>query len=263
MAVAPAVDQVGGAGGAQPGIIEVLEDRAPVLGQVREVHVVDGVGERAEDPVDAGGAEGRAVLHVALLATVVPVHGRDQVLVGAQSGGDGRRGHGGDRGKGGHTLVHVRAAGHDRLRCRGTRPSATASCSAAGSRASITVRTTFRLVVKGGSPQDPQARVLAVVLTTTADQQQRERHERQERHGRDEDGNRGEDECGRVRIDGEQRRGVPPLAAARRGRAVPIQPRRRPARTAPRPRGPATPRDRPRRGTRRKAGLRGSRQSPP
>ncbi len=70
VAVAAAVDQVGGARGAQAGVVEVLEHGAPVLGQVRMVHVVDGVHQRPEDAEGAGGREGAAVLHVALLAAV-------------------------------------------------------------------------------------------------------------------------------------------------------------------------------------------------
>ena len=95
VAVAPAVDQKRGAGGAQTGVVEALEDRLDVRAQVREVHVVDEVIEGAEDPEGPRCLQGRPVLDVASLEPVVPVHAADPVLLGAGScrdlgAGDGR-----------------------------------------------------------------------------------------------------------------------------------------------------------------------------
>ena len=75
------------------GVVERLEHRLDVAGQVLGVHPVDGVGERAQHAELPAGREARAVLDVALLVAVVPVHARDQVLVGADAGGDRRRAH--------------------------------------------------------------------------------------------------------------------------------------------------------------------------
>ena len=80
VAVAAAVHQVRGAGGADVGVVEPLEHRPHVLRQVLEVHVVDRVGERLLDPERLRGAEARPVLDVAPLAAVVPVHRGDLVL---------------------------------------------------------------------------------------------------------------------------------------------------------------------------------------
>ena len=89
VAGAAAVDQVGRAGGPQPGVVEVLEHRLVRPAQVGHVHVVDRVVERADDPEGARRGQRRAVLDVALLAAVVPVHRRDVVLGRAAGpGGD-------------------------------------------------------------------------------------------------------------------------------------------------------------------------------
>ena len=107
VAGASAVDQPGGAGRAQPGVVEVLEDGLAAPAQVRHVHVVDRVEERAHDPEGARGLERRAVLDVALLAAVVPVHRGDVVLAGPAPGGDRRGGHRRDRRERGHAVAHV------------------------------------------------------------------------------------------------------------------------------------------------------------
>ena len=109
VAVAAAVDEEGRARGADVGVVERLEHRLHVGRQVREVHVVDRVRQRAVDPEGAAGGERRPVLDVALLAPVVPVHVRDQVLVLGGAGGDGRGAHRGDRGEGGDAVVDVDA----------------------------------------------------------------------------------------------------------------------------------------------------------
>ena len=82
---AAAVDQVGRAGGPQAGVVQVLEDGPVRTREVRQVHVVDRVVERAHDPEGARGGQRRAVLHVALLAAVEPVHRGDVVLARARS----------------------------------------------------------------------------------------------------------------------------------------------------------------------------------
>jgi len=88
----------------------VLEDRSVRTRKVRHVHVVDGVVERADHAEGAGGLERRAVLDVALLAAVVPVHRRDVMLARTAAGGDRGAGHGGDRGERGEAVPDVGAA---------------------------------------------------------------------------------------------------------------------------------------------------------
>ena len=107
VAVAPAVHEIGGPGRAQAGVVEHLEHRAGLGGEVGAVHVVDGVGELAGDPEALGGAEGGAVLDVALLGAVVPVHGGDPVAVLAGPGDDRGGADGGDRGEGGDAVGDV------------------------------------------------------------------------------------------------------------------------------------------------------------
>ena len=104
---APAVDQVGRARRPDATVLEVLEDSLRRPAQVRQVHVVDGVLERADDPERPAGLERAAVLHVAPLSAVKPVHRRDVVLRGADARGDRRGGHRRDRGEGGDAVAHV------------------------------------------------------------------------------------------------------------------------------------------------------------
>ena len=109
VAVAPAVHQVRRAGGADVGVVERLEPRLDVLREVLEVHVVDRVGERALEAERLRRLEARAVLDVALLAAVVPVHRRDLVPVGPDPGGDARRADRRDRREGRDAVVDQRA----------------------------------------------------------------------------------------------------------------------------------------------------------
>ena len=118
VAVAAAVHQVGRAGGADVGVVERLEDRLQVRGQVLEVHVVDRVGERALEAERLRGLEARPVLDVAPLAAVVPVHRRDLVLVGPDPGGDGGRAHRRDRREGRDAVVDVGPALDQQLQRR-------------------------------------------------------------------------------------------------------------------------------------------------
>ena len=110
VAGAAAVDQIGGAGGAEAGVVEMLEDGLVRARQVRQVHVVDRVVERADDPEGARGGQRRAVLHVALLAAMEPVHRRDVVLARAVAGRDRGRGDRGHRREGRHAVADVGAA---------------------------------------------------------------------------------------------------------------------------------------------------------
>ena len=107
---AAAVDQVGRAGGPQPRVVQVLEHGLVRTREVRQVHVVDRVVEGAHDPEGARGGQRRAVLHVALLAAVEPVHRGDVVLAGPAAGGDRRRRDGRDRWESRHAVADVRAA---------------------------------------------------------------------------------------------------------------------------------------------------------
>ena len=104
---ASAVDQPRRAGRAKPRVVEVLEHGLSAPAQVGHVHVVDRVEERPHDPEGARGLERRAVLDVALLAAVVPVHRGDVVLGGPAPGGDRRGRHRGDRRECGHAVAHV------------------------------------------------------------------------------------------------------------------------------------------------------------
>ena len=78
--------------------------------EVRAVHVVDGVGQLARDAEALGGAEARAVLDVAVLVAVKPVHRRDLVLVLADAGDDRGGAHGRDRRERGDAVGHVAPA---------------------------------------------------------------------------------------------------------------------------------------------------------
>ena len=78
--VAAAIHQVRRPGGADVGVVERARTPSTSLREVLEVHVVDRVRQRLADAERARRAEARAVLDVALLAAVVPVHRRDLVL---------------------------------------------------------------------------------------------------------------------------------------------------------------------------------------
>ena len=80
-----------------------------VARQVLEVHVVDRVGERALEAERPRGAEARAVLDVAPLAAVVPVHRRDLVAVRARRRWRSCRAHRRDRREGRDAVVDVGA----------------------------------------------------------------------------------------------------------------------------------------------------------
>ena len=110
VAMAAAVHQVGRAGGAHVGVVEALEHRRRLRRQVLEVHVVDRVGERLLEAERLRGLEAGAVLDVAPLAAVVPVHRRDLVPVGAGAGRDRGGAHGRDRRERGDAVVDVLAA---------------------------------------------------------------------------------------------------------------------------------------------------------
>src|ERR1700709_2924509 len=79
VAWAGAVDQERRAGGALAGVFEALEDRLDLWAEMGQVHVVDEVVEGAEDAEGAGRVERRAVLDVAALEPVGPVHAADPV----------------------------------------------------------------------------------------------------------------------------------------------------------------------------------------
>ena len=72
-------------GGAQPGVVEPLEDGRHLGREVLAVHVVDRVGERAQHAERGGRAEARAVLDVALLGAEY------QFMLGMRCGRDRRR----------------------------------------------------------------------------------------------------------------------------------------------------------------------------
>ena len=91
VAPAAAVDQERRAGGAHPGVAQRLEEGLHLVREVGHVHVVDDVVGGAEEPERAGRLERRAVLDVALLDPVVPVHARDPVAIGRGAGRDLRR----------------------------------------------------------------------------------------------------------------------------------------------------------------------------
>ena len=78
--------------------------------EVGHVHVVDDVVGGPEEAERAGRLERRAVLDVALLDPVVPVHPRDPVAVGGRAGRDLRRADGRDGGEGRDAVLdHVAA----------------------------------------------------------------------------------------------------------------------------------------------------------
>ena len=144
MAGPAAVDQKRRAGGAQAGVGEPLEQGRGLEVEVPHVEVVDRVVERAEEAERAGRLERRAVLDVALLGPVVPVHPRDQVAVGPDPGGDLR---GADRRhRGEATRRSRRPARRDRSASRTSarrRPRPRAASMSQRSE-STTTRTSFR-----------------------------------------------------------------------------------------------------------------------
>ena len=111
--------------------------------EVLGVHPVDGVGQRPQHAELAGGREARAVLDVAPLLAVIPVHARDQVLVGADAGRDRGRAHG-RHGRERGDARRRRSTPSRRIRASaGARPVAIARSSIAGFSASITTSTSF------------------------------------------------------------------------------------------------------------------------
>ena len=104
--VAPAIDQEWGRGGPHPGIAESLEDGLGLPAEVVEVHVVDEVVHRPEEPEGAGRLERRAVLDVAALDPVVPVHPHHPVAGRARAGHHLRARHRSDRGKARDAVRH-------------------------------------------------------------------------------------------------------------------------------------------------------------
>ncbi len=108
---AAAVDQVGRAGGADLGVVERLEDRRDIGGEMGAVHVVDQVRQLPGETGLPGRAQARAVLDVPALAAVVPVHRGNQMPVLGDAGGDRRGADGGHRGEDGDGVADVGAAG--------------------------------------------------------------------------------------------------------------------------------------------------------
>ena len=80
----PAVDQERRRRAADPGVAELLEHRLGLPAEVIEVHVVDEVVHRAEQAEGPGRLERGAVLDVAALEAVVPVHPHHPVLARAR-----------------------------------------------------------------------------------------------------------------------------------------------------------------------------------
>ncbi len=110
MAPTAAIDQERRARRPHPGVAKALEHGFHLVREVGHVHVVDGVVEGPEQTEGAGRLQRRAVLDVALLGTVVPVHAADPMPVRTDTGGDLRAGDGGHRRKGGDAVADQRAA---------------------------------------------------------------------------------------------------------------------------------------------------------
>ena len=136
VAVAATVDQERRAGGAGAGVVEALEERLDLRAEVGQVHVVDEVVERPEDAEGAGRLERGAVLDVAPLEPVVPVHAADPVAVGADPGDHLRAGDRGHRGEAGDAVGdrRRRARAARRRSARAPRRSRAAACRCAASR---------------------------------------------------------------------------------------------------------------------------------
>ncbi len=90
--------------------------------QVRAVHVVDRVGQLARDAEALRRAEARAVLDVAVLLAVKPVHAGDVVRVLADAGDDRGGAHRRHRGKRGDAVGHVAPALASAARAPAPRP---------------------------------------------------------------------------------------------------------------------------------------------
>ena len=134
VAVAATVDQERRAGGAGAGVVEALEQRLDLRAEVGQVHVVDEVVERPEDAEGPGRVERGAVLDVAPLEPVVPVHAADPVALGGDSGDHLRAGDRRHRGEAGDAVLDQHAALDQRREGRrpllGDRPLAACRCAA-------------------------------------------------------------------------------------------------------------------------------------
>ena len=173
--MAAAVDQVCRPGRSDLGVVERLKHRVDVVREVFGVHPVDGVGQRAQHAVLPARREARAVLDVASLLAVIPVHARDVVLVGPDAGRDRRRAHGRHRRERGDAVVDVDAFVPDQLERRRA---------AGGDRALEHLRLERvdhdenQLLGLAGAEhlfEDPQAGVLLTLAPTPGEQQPQQR----------------------------------------------------------------------------------------
>jgi hypothetical protein len=113
-----AIDQEGRAGGAHARVSQRLEEGLHLAREVGHVHVVDDVVGGAEEAERAGRLERRAVLDVAALDPVVPVHPADPVAVRGDAGRDLGGADRGDRGEGRDAVRDQLAAGEQRAEVR-------------------------------------------------------------------------------------------------------------------------------------------------
>jgi hypothetical protein len=109
----PPEDQERRAGGAHVRVVQTLEKGRLRPAQVVEVHVVDGVRERAQDAEGPHRLARGAVVDIPPLAPVVPVDRRHAVPIDRRPGGDRRGGGGRDRREDAHALGEVGPAPED------------------------------------------------------------------------------------------------------------------------------------------------------
>ena len=173
------------------------------------------------DPHPPRGLEARAVLHVAALVPVVPVHGGDAVSVGARAGRDGRGAHRRHGGEGGGAIVDVGAAVHDRGERRRA-PVGHGPLQRLGAQRRRSPRARACSARRNGAPerssQGAQARVLLVVAPPAAQQEDGQTRQRDQRDGRYENRQARDPERGTVLVYGQRRAGVGVEPTRRRGR---------------------------------------------
>ena len=163
VAAAAAVDQERRGRGAHPGVAEALEHRLRLPAEVVDVHVVDEVVHRPEEAEGPGRLERGAVLDVAALDPVVPVHPHHPVAAGADAGHDLRASRpGSPRGSWRRSRRSARPRS-SRAAKVGAPPAAIARRSIAGCSASTTTRTSFSAIREATLAEDPQALVLSLL----------------------------------------------------------------------------------------------------
>ena len=172
--------------------------------QVRAVHVVDRVRQLARDAEALRRAEARAVLDVAVLLAVEPVHRRDLVRVLADAGDDRGGADGRHRRERGDAVGDVAPVAASSRSSTGAAPAAIARSSIAGAIASITHRTSLggeELTAGASAAQDAQPGVLFIAARAPAPGEPREQRDGDVAERMQQRDQRGQQQRGGVEVD--------------------------------------------------------------